>query len=67
MDDREQPLVLAADDDQDILELIVFRLEHSGYTVLQAHDGAEALELADQAQARLDRALPRLRQRELRK
>jgi DNA-binding response OmpR family regulator len=46
MDDTAQPVVLAADDDEDILELITFRLEHSGYTVLQAHDGAEALELA---------------------
>jgi DNA-binding response OmpR family regulator len=43
---REQPVVLAADDDEDILQLIVFRLERSGYTVLQARDGAEALELA---------------------
>jgi DNA-binding response OmpR family regulator len=42
----EQPVVLAADDDEDILQLIVFRLERSGYTVLQARDGAEALELA---------------------
>jgi DNA-binding response OmpR family regulator len=42
----EQPVVLAADDEEDILGLIVFRLERSGYTVLQAHDGAEALELA---------------------
>jgi DNA-binding response OmpR family regulator len=44
--DREKPVVLAADDEEDILGLIVFRLERSGYTVLQAHDGAEALELA---------------------
>jgi DNA-binding response OmpR family regulator len=44
--EREQPVVLAADDDEDILELIAFRLERSGYTVLQARDGQEALELA---------------------
>ena len=44
-DDRK-PVVLAADDDADILGLITFRLERSGYTVLQAHDGEEALELA---------------------
>jgi DNA-binding response OmpR family regulator len=42
----EQPVVLAADDDEDILELIAFRLERSGYKVLQARDGQEALELA---------------------
>jgi DNA-binding response OmpR family regulator len=44
--ERERPVVLAADDDEDILELIAFRLEHSGYTVLQARDGEEALDLA---------------------
>jgi DNA-binding response OmpR family regulator len=43
---REQPLVLAADDDPDILDLVAFRLERSGYTVLQARDGEEALALA---------------------
>ena len=42
----DQPVVLAADDDPDILELVTFRLERSGYTVLQAHDGEEALRLA---------------------
>jgi DNA-binding response OmpR family regulator len=41
-----QPVILAADDDDDILQLVVFRLERSGYTVLQAHDGEEALRLA---------------------
>jgi DNA-binding response OmpR family regulator len=43
---RAKPLVLAADDDQDVLDLVTFRLERSGYTVLQARDGEEALELA---------------------
>jgi DNA-binding response OmpR family regulator len=43
---REQPLVLAADDDEDILDLVAFRLERSGYTVLVARDGEEALKLA---------------------
>jgi DNA-binding response OmpR family regulator len=44
--EREQPVVLAADDDEDILELVTFRLERSGYTVLRARDGEEALALA---------------------
>jgi DNA-binding response OmpR family regulator len=43
---RERPLILAADDDEDILALVAFRLERSGYAVLQARDGEEALELA---------------------
>jgi DNA-binding response OmpR family regulator len=44
--DADQPVVLAADDDEDILELITFRLERSGYTVVQARDGEEAWNLA---------------------
>jgi DNA-binding response OmpR family regulator len=61
--EREQPIVLAADDDEDILELIAFRLEHSGYTVLQARDGQEALDLARTAKpdlAVLDVMMPKL-------
>ena len=42
----DRPVVLAADDDPDILELVTFRLERSGYTVVQARDGEEALRLA---------------------
>jgi len=60
---RREPVVLAADDDDDILELIVFRLERSGYTVIQAHDGAEALELARSRQpdlAVLDVMMPKM-------
>jgi DNA-binding response OmpR family regulator len=44
--ERERPVVLAADDDEDILELITFRLERSGYTVVQARDGEAAWTLA---------------------
>jgi DNA-binding response OmpR family regulator len=60
---REQPVVLAADDDEDILELVAFRLERSGYTVLRARDGEEALALARSEQpdlAVLDVMMPKL-------
>ncbi len=39
------PRVLVADDDPDILALVAYRLERSGFEVLTARDGAEALEL----------------------
>ena len=41
-----RPLVLVADDDEDILALVTFALRRDGYEVVQARDGAEALELA---------------------
>ena len=40
------PLVLIADDDPDIRMLVRLRLERSGYTVIAANDGLDALELA---------------------
>jgi DNA-binding response OmpR family regulator len=43
---RERPLVLVADDDEDILDLVVFRLEQANYDVASATNGAEALALA---------------------
>ena len=46
MTEDNLPLVLAADDDQLIRELIQFRLERSGYEVVTASDGDEALRLA---------------------
>lgn len=42
----ERPLVLVADDDADILSLIVLRLERAGYEAVAARDGEEALRLA---------------------
>ena len=40
------PLVLVADDDPDILDLVRYRLERSGYEVAVARDGLEAVQLA---------------------
>jgi two-component system, OmpR family, response regulator MtrA len=38
-------LILVADDDADVRELVVFRLVHAGYEVITAADGEEAVEL----------------------
>lgn len=58
-----QPLVLVADDDEDILTLVVLRLERAGYEVLAAIDGEEALQLALERRpdlAVLDVTMPKL-------
>ena len=44
--DGDEPLVLVADDDEDVRELVVFRLARAGYEVITAGDGREALDLA---------------------
>ena len=59
----EPGLVLVADDDDDVLALVTFRLERAGYRVIQARDGAEALRMAGQHRpqlAILDLMMPRL-------
>jgi DNA-binding response OmpR family regulator len=40
------PVVLIADDDPDILELVSLTLERDGYEVVQARNGEEAVRLA---------------------
>jgi DNA-binding response OmpR family regulator len=58
-----RPLVLVADDDEDIRSLIVFRLERAGYEVLSAADGETALQLATERRpdlAVLDVMMPKL-------
>jgi DNA-binding response OmpR family regulator len=40
------PLVLCADDDEDILSLVSLRLQRAGYQVATAADGDEAVEIA---------------------
>jgi DNA-binding response OmpR family regulator len=46
MNQPEAKIVLVADDDPDIRELVAYRMARSGYEVLQATNGEEALELA---------------------
>jgi DNA-binding response OmpR family regulator len=41
-----RPLVLVAEDDPDILSLVTLRLERSGYDVVGAGDGEQALSTA---------------------
>ena len=43
-----RPLVLIADDDPDILELVSLTLERDGYEVAQARNGEEALRIASE-------------------
>jgi DNA-binding response OmpR family regulator len=47
------PVVLIADDDPDILELVSLTLERDGYEVLQARNGEEALRLAAEREPHL--------------
>ena len=59
----ERPLVLVADDDPDVLDLVVARIEAMGFEVVAARDGGEALRLAVERSpeiAILDVAMPRL-------
>jgi DNA-binding response OmpR family regulator len=44
----DRPVVLVADDDDDIRDLVAFRLDRAGYEVLRAGDGQQALDLAKQ-------------------
>jgi DNA-binding response OmpR family regulator len=63
MSENGQPLILIADDDPDILELVSFRLERAGYEVLQARNGEEAVQVAIVRRpdlAILDVMMPRL-------
>jgi len=44
--DPARPLILVADDEDDVRDLVVYRLSRSGYDVVEARDGEEALQLA---------------------
>jgi len=58
-----RPLVLVADDDPDILALVALRLERSGYEVVVAGDGEQAVAAAMERTpdiALLDVMMPKL-------
>jgi DNA-binding response OmpR family regulator len=46
-EERTRPLVLVADDDEDILSLVSLQLERGNMEVIQARSGDEALALAE--------------------
>ena len=57
------PTVLVADDDADVRDVVVFKLEQAGYDVIVAEDGAAALASAREARpdlAVLDVMMPRM-------
>ena len=59
----EKPVVLCADDDEDILALVALRLSRAGYEVVTASDGAAALAALREhrpAVAILDVMMPRM-------
>jgi DNA-binding response OmpR family regulator len=61
--EKREALILVADDDPDILELVGLRLEQAGYRALRARDGEEALRLAREQEPDLcvlDVLMPRL-------
>jgi DNA-binding response OmpR family regulator len=59
----DKPLILCADDDEDILQLVALRLTRAGYEVMTAGDGAAALAKAQErvpVVAILDVMMPRM-------
>jgi DNA-binding response OmpR family regulator len=57
------PTVLVADDDADVRDVVVFKLEQAGYRVIIAEDGATALARARETKpdlAVLDVMMPRM-------
>ena len=63
MSEEDVRTVLVADDDEDILQLVSFRLERAGYNVITASDGQQAIAAAREHQpdlAVLDVMMPGL-------
>ena len=50
---NSQHKVLVVDDDEDILEILIYNLEKEGYTVFQANNGEEAVQVAKEASPHL--------------
>jgi DNA-binding response OmpR family regulator len=61
--DAGRPVIVVADDDEDILVLVSFRLDRAGHEVLTARNGQEALDLICERRpdaAVLDVKMPKL-------
>jgi DNA-binding response OmpR family regulator len=59
----DRPLVLVADDEEDIRMLLAYRMQKAGYDVIEAADGEEAVRLAAErapALAILDVMMPKV-------
>ncbi len=59
----DRPIILCADDDEDILQLVALRLTRAGYEVMTANNGAAALAEAQERApdvAILDVMMPRM-------
>ena len=44
--EKDKKTILVVDDEEDIMELLVFNLQKEGYNTLQAYDGVTAVEMA---------------------
>lgn len=44
--EKDKKTILVVDDEQDIMELLVFNLQKEGYNTLEAYDGVTAVEMA---------------------
>jgi two-component system, OmpR family, alkaline phosphatase synthesis response regulator PhoP len=63
VDESEPGVIVVADDDDDILDLVALTLERSGHVVHRARDGEEALELVKRQRPDLvvlDVSMPKL-------
>jgi DNA-binding response OmpR family regulator len=63
VDESEPGVIVVADDDDDILDLVALTLERSGHVVHRARDGEEAFELVKRERpdlAVLDVSMPKL-------
>lgn len=52
--DGGEETILLAEDEPMLCEIVRFQLENAGYTVLEAHDGQEALEVAQNHRGTID-------------
>jgi two-component system alkaline phosphatase synthesis response regulator PhoP len=63
MGDKQAPVILLADDENDIRDMIGYFLKNEGFQVYEARDGLQAVEMAERIQPNLilmDLSMPHL-------